>query len=370
MKILANYLPQYHVIPENSLWWGEGYTDWVSTKNAKPLFPGHVQPKRPLHNYYYSLDNPEDIRWQARIAREYCLDGFAIYHYWFSSNLRLLTKPAEIILQNKDIDIDYLFLWDNTTWARSWSGFGNDWAPSYEKRAHENGGSGGVLAKLEYGNVEDWNIHFQYLLPFFKDSRYIKIDNRPVLGFMKPLNGYNAIVEMSGYWNELAKEHGFDGLYCMTRDQFKIRHRHDQLSHKFLYANGIPNTPYGWLCEKFKTWRMEKFGSLRLYDYDLMWRSIIRYSKRRDNETFLSALVSFDDSPRRGKRGRIYTGATPAKFEKYLKQLLNISKEQDKELLFVSAWNEWGEGMYLEPDEENGYAWLEALRSAIQSVNG
>lgn len=117
-KIIANYLPQFHIIPENSKWWGEGFTDWQAVKKSKPLFAGHVQPRVPIDSHYYHLDDVNEIRWQAQLARKYGVYGFGIYRYWFSSDMKLLEKTAELIRDNPDIDINYLFLWDNTSWTK------------------------------------------------------------------------------------------------------------------------------------------------------------------------------------------------------------------------------------------------------------
>ena len=114
-KIIALYLPQFHQIPENDKFWGEGFTDWVTVKNAKPLFPGHNQPRKPLHDNYYDLSKKESIKWQADLANEYGIYGFGIYHYWFNNEQNLLSKPSEIIRDNDDININYCFVWDNTT---------------------------------------------------------------------------------------------------------------------------------------------------------------------------------------------------------------------------------------------------------------
>ena len=216
VKIIANYLPQYHEIPENNLFWGKGYTDWIAVKNAKPLYDGHCEPRVPLNNNYYSLDEVKTLEWQASLAREYGIYGFGIYHYWFSSKLKLLEKPAELLLSNQQIDINYMFIWDNCSWKRTWGNVknGNDWAPQFDRERHQQGEQGSsILAELVYGTEQDWEMHFNYLLPFFQDDRYIKIKGMPLFAFMVPSNDFETLVNMVDYWELLAKKAGFPGLY-------------------------------------------------------------------------------------------------------------------------------------------------------------
>lgn len=184
IKLIANYLPQFHVIPENSRWWGEGYTDWVGVRQAVPQYPGQHQPRVPLNENYYSLDDPAVLQWQADLARQYGVYGFGMYHYWFSSELQLLEKPAEILLAHPEIDIHFMFIWDNTSWTRTWvrKGSVNDWAPKFDEQPVSPQESG-ILAELHYGTEADWKKHFDYLLPFFRDERYIKLDGSRCLPF-------------------------------------------------------------------------------------------------------------------------------------------------------------------------------------------
>ena len=97
-----------------------------------------------------------------------------------------------------------------------------------------------------------------------------------------------------------------------------------------------------------------------------MWADIIKSAKNCKNDTLLfGSFVNYDDSPRRGRKGRIVCGATPYKFQKYMTELLKICSIKNKEFLFLTAWNEWGEGAYLEPDELNGFSYLDAIKNAI-----
>lgn len=366
VKIIANYLPQYHVIEENNKWWGDGFTDWVATKTAKPLFENHREPRIPLNNNYYSLDDVNAIRWQANLARKYGIYGFGIYHYWFSSNQNLLYKPVEILLNNKDIDINYMLIWDNSSWKRTWKKekFANDWAPKFDNDL-EKENNNGILAELIYGNEDEWKIHFEYLLKFFKDKRYIKIDNKPVFAFYQPNNDFETVKRMSNYWDKLAKDNGFNGIICAMRENYKKNH----LEYKLRYSPLSPEYFINKIKYKIKDIIADKTGKIRFYNYDKCWKEILSNAKKSDEKTFLSGFVDFDDTPRRANKGRVMKGATPEKFGKYIEKLAKIAKEKNQEYLFVTAWNEWAEGAYLEPDTVNGYAYLEQLKIAIEKVN-
>lgn len=171
-KVIAFYLPQFHRIPENDKWWGKGFTDWVSSKNARPLFPGHNQPRIPAHENYYNLLDKETICWQAELARKAGVYGFCIYHYWFGNHKQLLEKPAENLLQWKDIDINYCFSWVNESWIYSWSKYkGGAWLYTNVKG---NAEARGLLVKQEYGDENEWKRHFEYLLPFLKTIDILK----------------------------------------------------------------------------------------------------------------------------------------------------------------------------------------------------
>lgn len=164
-KIYTAYLPQYHATEDNNRFWGEGFTDWVGVRNAKPLFDKHNQPKIPLNNNYYNLSDFKTIQWQADLARKHGVNGFNIYHYWFKDGKQELEKPAELLLSHSEIDIEYFFTWDNSAWKRTWSSVaGNDWAPLFDSNG-KNGVS--VLVDFEYGGPDQWRKHFEYLIPFF-----------------------------------------------------------------------------------------------------------------------------------------------------------------------------------------------------------
>ena len=369
-KIIANYLPQFHRILENDRWWGEGYTDWEAVKKSIPVFRGHRQPREPLEGYY-DLSKKEAIQWQAGLAKAYGIDGFGIYHYWFSSKQQLLTKPAEILLNNKDIDIEFMFIWDNGSWKRTWSrvkGPTNDWAPLFENSNSltHNEMDKGILAELIYGDENEWKLHFDFLLPYFKDRRYIKVDNKPVFVIFHQDNNGKLLKSMFEYWNSLAVQAGFNGVFVIGQinsngvhfadEEFKYQPQWDGWANKNLYSK-IKNKLFP--------------QNRHVYDYDDVWNKILDSAEKdKKKKINFGAFVDYDDSPRRGGNGKIFEGASPEKFRKYFERLLILSNQNNKRFIFLTAWNEWGEGAYLEPDTYIKYAYLEALKCTIDNCNG
>ena len=355
VKIFSMYLPQYHIIPENSKFWGEGFTDWISVKKSTPLFYGHNQPEVPLDNRYYV----ETIKWQADIAKKYGVDAWGIYHYWFNNEQVLLTKPAEILLSNKEIDISFFFAWDNASWKRTWSKLsGNDWSPLNDEKQERKNNEPEVLIEYRLGKEKDWKIHFDYLLPYFKDKRYVKHIRKPLFLIYR----YSPeIMDMIDYWDKLARQNGFDGIEVVL--SYNPFHGIPNHSYKFRYEPLYSG--WGSLIDRAKRFifKNHEQKSIKLFDYEKTWKKIIKNAEKcRDDKTYYGAFVGYDDSPRRGNKGKAIINSSPDLFYKYLKKLVSICVKQNKPYIFLTAWNEWGEGAHLEPDSINKYAYLEKLK--------
>lgn len=368
-KIIAMYLPQYHQIPENDEFWGKGFTDWVTVKNALPLFESHIQPRKPLNSNYYDLSKQDNVEWQAELAYNHGIYGFAVYHYWFNNDKNLLTKPAEILRDSNKCKIKYFLAWDNCNWKRSWSNVeGNDWAPIADKQSLKDEKKTQILIPYILGDKTDWKNHYDYCRTHFLSANYEKLNNKPVfciLGYSKK------IAKMCSYWNELAKEDGFDGIAFI----FKYAPYKGISSHSYCYRYQPQWS--GWESMSFlkrvyrkllKYFKVDIRKPINIIDYDKVWKKIINEANRCKSTTmFHGAFVGYDDSPRRGKnRSIIIIGQSPEKFDRYLKELLSISNKQNKEYVFLTAWNEWGEGAYLEPDDVNGYAYLNAIKKVSE----
>lgn len=360
MKIIAFYLPQYHAIPENDKWWGKDFTDWVNVRKARPLFKGHYQPKEPYDDNYYNLLVHKSREWQSRIAQEYGVYGFCYYHYWFKGK-QLLERPIEEVVKRNDPDIPFCIAWANEPWTRAW-----------------DGGEKQILINQEYGEQNAWKSHFDYLIKIFSDTRYIKINNKPMFLIYRTA-GINNCDEMLKFWDNEIKRFGFDGIHIVEmitgfqeKPFCKLSSGVVEFEPNFTLRYNVPNVlrVRRRIKRILRTTRLVRKYSLRLldiYNYDYIWKKITdRISKYDDKVIYAGAFVDWDNSPRKGVNAIIFTGATPNKFGYYLKKQIQKSLHNyNSEFVFINAWNEWAEGTYLEPDKKNGFQYLEAVKNSI-----
>lgn len=349
-KIYAFYLPQFHTTPENDEWWGEGFTDWVTVRDAQPLFEGHEQPHEPLE--YYNLLEKQTMQNQADLMQYYGIDGLCFYHYYFENGRKILEKPAENLLKWKDINMPFCFYWANQSWAKTWSNMqgANVWAYSvnHDDKTNEDNG---ILLNQAYGGDKEWRQHLEYLLPFFLDDRYIKIQGRPLFIIYMP-EDIKCFDEMKKNWDDFMDEKGLPHVFFVGKNTYaEIMDGYVDHEPQFVFSELGD--------QKFNN----DFGIKHIFDYDDIWRRILANREIGDN-FFYGGFVGFDDTPRHGKRGRVVVGQTPQKFRKYLSKLLIKANNSKNKVVFLNAWNEWGEGMYLEPDLKNGDAYLRAVREA------
>lgn len=356
-KAIAMYLPQFHNVKENNMWWGEGFTDWRAMECAKPLFDGHKQPKCPLNNYKYNLMDKKTMQWQADLMHKYHVYGLCFYHYWFKEGKKILEKPAENLLKWKDIDMPFCFCWANESWVRSWSKLNNQnvWASQFETN-YKGEDKKGVLLEQDYGCELDWIQHFNYLKTFFADQRYIKKDNKPVFIIYRPLD-IVCINDMYELWNKLAIEEGYDGIYmigaCRNEECPKL------FDAKFIQEP--MSTIKKYYNDRFNN--VNRTEVARYVSYDDIWNTLLK-NEPVGTKTYYGGFTGYDDSPRRGNAGTVIFNSTPEKFKVYLADLYAKNAVAGSEFVFINAWNEWGEGTYLEPDTEYGYEYLEAFSYA------
>lgn len=366
IQFLAYYLPQYHPIPENDEWWGKGFTEWTNVVKAKPLFKGHEQPKLPADLGFYDLRVPEVREEQAILAKQYGIDGFIYYHYYFGNKKFLLEQPAMDMLKSKTPDFPFCFCWANQTWKGIWHGLDNP----------------NVLVEQVYPGIEDYKFHFDYLLQFFKDSRYIKVNNKPMLHLYEA-NDIPDLKKFTELFNNWAIEQGFNGIYFVANYfPFHEKKLSDygldaqvgmDLFFKMRYSNEFASGRNLKLRVKRKLTNIlrqaigkEKKSWPRIYDYSTAIKILENYNYPNDITYFPCIIPNWDNSARSGKKSLIFKGATPQLWEEWVKSTIKKVEQQNQsqKFILIKSWNEWAEGNHLEPDRIWGHAWLKAVKDA------
>lgn len=363
IKFLAYYLPQYHPIPENNKWWGKGFTEWTNVAKAKSLFKGHKQPNLPADLGFYDLRIPEVQMEQALLAKKNGIDGFIYYQYWFGNGKMLLQLPAERMLRNKDIDIPFCFCWANETWKGIWHGIDN---PK-------------VLIEQKYEGEKGYNQYFNYLLPFFKDERYIKVNNKPMFHILRIEDIPNVQLFISVF-NSLAIEAGFDGIWFVStlvyNEKLIIKNQNIygqvglDIFNKMRYGQ-TTIFENGSLLQKIElklkkvVGHTDKIGVRKrplIFDYG---QGVKNLEIKFPHAKYIPCVFpNWDNSPRSGEKSMIFNNSSPAAWEKHLRKSISELKNNPKNPPFViiKSWNEWAEGNYLEPDQKYGIEWLRVVR--------
>ena len=355
VKPIAFYLPQYHDFAENIKWFGRGFSEWSNTSKAVPQYVGHWQPHIPIDVGYYNLDNINVMKRQIELAKQYGIYGFCFYYYWFSGT-KIMEKPLQKFLADTSLDMPFFLFWANEDWSMLW----------------DNGKEKEILYKQELvdGDAEKF---MHDILPFMKDSRYIKINNRPLLILYHPQKyPPNTLKNFINKIQNMARTEGFDGLYLMTIARGPRSEYADLLStygfeamveffpaglNKMLdqKSEKIVNSQFKGLC-----YDIAKFIREKSYLYDT------------PAKIFKGCFPSWDNTARKCYNGAQICQNTPQNYKTWLKDIICWTKEHhpdNEQYLFINAWNEWAEGAHLEPDQKYGYAYLQATKEALEETS-
>jgi len=356
-RLIAYYLPQYHPIPENDAWWGEGFTEWTNVRKAKPLFWGH-QPAQPGELGYYDLRDPAIREAQAELAHSAGIEGFCYWHYWFGGK-QLLERPFNEVLKSGKPDFPFCLGWANASWTGVWYG-------EPER----------ILIEQTYPGVEDHIAHFKALLPTFRDPRYLRVDGRPILFVFQPADLDAEWVEL---WQGLAKNAGLEPLFLIG-----IINNEQEAEHiTSLDFDGLTISRTSRRGTRLKGMR-EAFSKLlgpkaavdfyqkalkrpfHVYNYkDVL--PFLELPQPQPLDFYPCVMPGWDNTPRSGVNGHVFFNPTPEVFQQHLHQAIErvSGYEPERQLVILKSWNEWAEGNTFEPDLRHGDDFLKAIKREL-----
>lgn len=332
---------------------GGEFTEWTNVRKAKPLFKGHEQPKVPADLGYYDLRNPEVREAQAELAREAGIEGFCYWHYWFGNGKRLLERPFNEVVASGKPDFPFCLCWANHSW------YHKTWDAKNSKR---------LLMEQTYPGAEDYTAHFYAMLPAFRDRRYMKMNGKLLFGIFAPLDIPDPALFFRT-WRELAEANGLPGFYFFGYNpRPKMADRILACGYDGVVTDYVrfSHLPKGWLGRTISGIARRILKIPRLTAYDAYMKCCTTMFEPAPGK-FASIDPNFDHSPRSGAKGIILVESTPEKWRKLCNAIFQktAGRPFEENLVFVKAWNEWGEGNYLEPDVKYGCGYLEALKDEV-----
>lgn len=347
VKPIAFYLPQFHTFPENDEWWGKGFTEWTNTRKGIPMYKNHYQPHEPGELGFYDLVKGGNVQEkQAYLAKQYGIHAFCYYYYWFEGK-KLMEKPLERLLRDKNIDFPFVLCWANETWSRRWDGQENE-----------------ILIKQIHNEQTDEQF-IDEMIPIFQDDRYIKIGNEPLF-LVYRADLFPNLRKTIGMWKKKCIDAGFSGLRVALVQSFGLE---DPREYGSNYAVEFPphNTAVTNITERMEELNPNFIGNI--YDYDeLMHRNLSK--KYQEYVYYRGLMLGWDNTARRGYASHIYANFTPDKYLKWLVGLIDYTichYSEEDQYVFINAWNEWAEGTHLEPDLKNGRLFLEVTKKALSA---
>ncbi|WP_338553367.1 glycoside hydrolase family 99-like domain-containing protein [Paenibacillus sp. KS-LC4] len=348
MKIIAFYLPQYHPVKENNEWWGNGFTEWTNVAKARPLFNGHYQPHIPSDLGFYDLRLPETREAQGELAASYGIDAFCYYHYWFNGKM-ILERPFNEVLHSGKPNLDFCLCWANENWTRRWDGMDQQ-----------------ILLKQEYEEYDPAE-HMKWLAEAFQDSRYIRVNNKPLF-LVYRANEITNLKKIIAVWREEIKRYGFEDIYLCCANNSKASFTvEDMLEAGF-------DSMYDFTPD-FRDTANEHLSvstlpGLTIYSYqDMVAKELVKEAEEQ-LPAFPCVFPSWDNTARRSNNATIIQNEDADLYRNWLQHSMKRVEgyTPDEQIVFINAWNEWGEGCHLEPDLRNGHLFLEATRSAREGI--
>lgn len=347
IQLIAFYFPQFHPFPENERFWGRGFTEWTNTTKSRPQFRGHYQPRLPGELGFYDLRIREVQKRQIELAKRSGISGFCYHHYWFDGKL-VMHLPFDQVLADPELDFPFCLHWANEPWTVRWDGCLE---------------SGTLLGQSH--TPEDDIAFIRNIEGALQDSRYIRVDGRPLLVIYRP-GLFPDIRATLDRWREHCVTAGIGELYLAVMQQ---------------PFDGVVNPRlYGFdAAIEYPTANMPLVDireEVELYDPDftgLIWSypHVVLESLSRtvpDYTWFRGIMPAWDNIPRQ-KSPDVCVNSTPDLYQNWLEGLCKYTRENlppGERLIFINAWNEWAEGAYLEPDLKHGYAYLNRTARALQ----
>ncbi len=347
-EVVAYNYPCWHPCSWFQKYFGEGWTQFQSLRDARPLYPGHLYPKHPLWGEYNEAD-PVWAEREIETAADYGIDVWMICWYWHEGVQRCHAQLEQGFLKARNRHrLKFALMWANHDWS-------NHWPATSEGRT-------ALMSRQRHSEKDMIRVMDYCIERYFRHSNYWRIGGEPVFGIYSIDSLLRDLSEeewkrIAALMRERVTKAGLGGLHLQASSvspRYATKLKELGFQSATLYhaltplLSGVPpggRIPYGKAAaEAVLYWR--KLRNLCSVPF------------------FPCCSVGWDNSPRVGRSARMVTQRTPDQFERLMTAAKYFLAETETvpRIVFLSSWNEWTEDHVLLPDTVYGYSYLEAVR--------
>ncbi len=368
-KVLAYYFPDWHKDPRNAQWFGPAWDEWVLLRSARPRFPGHRQPRVPIHGHFDEA-SAEAAAQQISLARQYGVDGFLVDYYWYDDGPYLQAGLDQGLLAAENAgDVEFALMWANHELVDI---FPDPGLGSSLPRQLKSGAIGRAAFERMAHHVID---------AYFTRANYLKVEGRPWFSIYElgnliaGLGGVGEAVSALRWFEAETQRAGFPGLHLdaviwgigVLPKALAL----DDPARLVAELGFRSATSYVWVHHanmdafEFPVAQIEPLREAAFAEYE-------EYTARLGVPFYPNVTVGWDPSPRTIQSLEFVRGdypwtptwdPTPQDFRDGLLAARSFLERhgQPHPVLTINAWNEWTEGSALLPDSHNGYGFLEMI---------
>ncbi|GIV15631.1 MAG: hypothetical protein KatS3mg022_1066 [Armatimonadota bacterium] len=308
------------------------FPGWYSAGQWAPItrFPE----RKPVLGWYREGD-PQIADWHIKWAVEHGITFFVYDWYWVRGARQLEHALHEGYFKSRyHRHLQFCLLWANHNPPNTSS--------------HED-----CLAVTRY-----------WIEQYFHRPEHLQIDGKPVMIIFSPYRlradmGSEAVKRAFDAMREECVRSGLKGLYLIAciggtaESQVAAREGYDAVTaYNWAHLGAVGDSkraPYDTLIEGYRR----------------QWENIVQHSPIP-----LLPPVSggWDSRPWHGQDALVRYGRTPNTFREHLQDALHFLQNHPRHvvpMVLIEAWNEWGEGSYIEPHKEFGFGYLDAIREVF-----
>ncbi|MGD9498047.1 MAG: glycoside hydrolase family 99-like domain-containing protein [Armatimonadota bacterium] len=334
---LADYVPEPRPVPCEYEIGAYYFPGWATRARWQPV--EQTAPERRPVLGWYDEANPECVDWQIKWAVEHGISFFMVDWYWSAGSRRL-----EHWLHEGYMNARYR---SYLKWCVMWA---NHNPPGTHSEADQR-------AVTQY-----WLDHY------FGMDEYYRVGGKPVViiwspgrmrGDMGGSEGVRRLLEIS---QQMARAAGYPGI-CFVAMKFPEASTDPALVRQLADEGFEMTTIYHYMGHGGEA------ADPQNYPFELVARStypFLRAWHAADILPFFPAIsTGWDSRPWHGESATVIHGRSVELFRDLCADVRRLADETGLRRIAVGPLNEWGEGSYLEPCREFGFAMYDALRDAF-----